>query len=106
MADAGSHTPTASGMKRKAGSYYTASSKTSRSGPNPKQPAPKQVQQDPLIGKRVKSMDTKGKITGKGTIVRAIKKGKGCRKWEVEWEAKYNYSNGKYTKRDIDLMLL
>ena len=72
----------------------------------PKRPAPKPVQQDPLIGKRVKSVDAKGKITGKGTIVRAIKKGKGGKKWEVEWDAKYNYNNGKYTKKDIDLMLM
>ena len=72
----------------------------------PKKPAPKPPQQDPLIGKRVKSADAKGKITGKGTIIRVIKKGKGGKKWEVEWDTKYNYSNGRYTKKDIDQMLM
>ena len=73
----------------------------------PKKPAPKPPpKQDPLIGKRVKSVDAKGKTTGKGTIIRVIKKGKGGKKWEVEWDAKYNYNNGKYTKKDIDVMLI
>ena len=69
--------------------------------PKPKAP-PKQ---DELIGKRVKSLDTKGKVTGRGTIIRVIKKGKGGKKYEVEWDAKYNYSNGKYTRQDIGKML-
>jgi len=73
----------------------------------PKKPAPKPPpKQDPLIGKRVRSVDAKGKTTGKGTIIRVIKKGKGGKKWEVEWDAKYNYNNGKYTKKDIDVMLV
>ena len=72
--------------------------------PPPKPKAPKK--QDDLIDKRVKSVDAKGKLTGEGTIVRVIKKGKGGKKWEVAWDEKYNFSNGKYSKKDIDQMLM
>ena len=72
--------------------------------PPPKPKAPKK--QGDLIDKRVKSVDAKGKLTGEGTIVRVIKKGKGGKKWEVAWDEKYNFSNGKYSKKDIDQMLM
>ena len=72
--------------------------------PPPKPKAPKKA--DDLIVKRVKSVDAKGKLTGEGTIIRVIKKAKGGKKWEVEWDEKYNFSNGKYSKKDIDQMLM
>ena len=80
--------------------------KPTKAPPKPK-PAPKPPQkQDEMIGKKVKSVDAKGKVTGKGIIIRIIKKGKGGKKYEVEWDAKYNFSNGKYSKKDVDQMLM
>ena len=85
----------------------TRSSKAPSTPPPKPKPAPKPPKkQDEMIGKKVKSVDAKGKVTGKGTIIRILKKGKGGKKYEVEWDAKYNFSNGKYSKKDIDQMLL
>ena len=47
------------------------------------------------VGRRVKSWDSDGTLTGKGTIIRVIKKGKGGKKWEVKWDDEYNFFNGK-----------
>ena len=74
--------------------------------PKPKAPPKPKKKADDLVGKRVKSVDSDNKLTGKGTIIRAIKKGKGGKKWEVEWDEEYNFANGKYNKKDIDQMLL
>ena len=57
------------------------------------------------MGKRVKSVDSKGKLTGKGTIT-SVNTAKSNPRFDVEWDAKYNYADGVYTKTDIKKMLL
>ena len=68
---------------------------------------PKKPQEDPeqYVGKRVKSMDKNGKLTGKGKIVSANGE-KSNPRFDVEWDKKYNYEPGTYTKSDIKKMLI
>ena len=72
----------------------------------PKPEEPQQGPADGWIDRRVKSWDADGKLTGKGTIIRVVKKSKGGKKWEVKWDDEYNYCNGKYNKKQITQMLL
>ena len=75
--------------------------------PPPPPPQPKKPQDDTekYVGKRVKSVDSKGKLTGKGTVVSVNRKKSNVR-FDVEWDKKYNYADGTYTKSDIKKMLL
>jgi hypothetical protein len=68
---------------------------------------PKKPQEDPeqYVGKRVKSMDKGGKLTGKGKIV-SVNREKSYPRFDVEWDKKYNYEPGTYTKSDIKKMLV
>ena len=57
------------------------------------------------MGKRVKSVDKQGKLTGKGTIV-SVNTGKSYPRFNVEWDKKYTYADGTYTKSNTKKMLL
>jgi hypothetical protein len=78
-----------------------------KQAPPPPPPKPKKPQEDPkvYVGKRVKSMDSKGKLTGKGTIT-SVNTDKSYPRFDVEWDKEYGYDDGVYTKTDIKKMLV